>query len=106
MQELHSRVFESNKCLNYIILKKQFGFESYLNNLPNKFKKSLTKFRCRKNLLPFEIGIYYSIPWNDRTCTLCIHDNQGDEYQYLLVCPFYGFPKDITANSHDAKDWM
>ena len=52
MQEWNSHVFESNKCLNYRIFKKQFGFEKYLNNLPNKLKKNLTKFRCRNNLLP------------------------------------------------------
>ena len=54
-----TRVFESNKCLNYRIFKKQFGFETYLNNLPNKPKKSLTKFRCGNNLLPIDIGSYY-----------------------------------------------
>ena len=89
VQEWNSHVFESSKCLNYSILKNKFVFETYLNNLPNKFKKSLTKFRCRNNLLPIEIGSYYNIPRNERTCTLCINDNLGDEYHYLLVCPFF-----------------
>jgi len=89
IQDWHSNMFDSNKCLNYRIFKNKFGIEEYLINLPTKLKKSFTKFRCRNNMLPIESGSHYNIPRAERLCKLCMSNELGDEFHYVLVCPFF-----------------
>ena len=57
-----SDVFESNKCLNYRIFKHTLSTETYLLNLPLKYLRIFSKFRCRNNQLPIETGTRHNIP--------------------------------------------
>ena len=66
-------------------LKKSFGFENYLIQLPFKLRKFMIKFRTRNNKLPVEITRWNNVPLNQRLCELCSTDI-GDEFHYLLTC--------------------
>ena len=88
VQNWHSQIFDSGKCLNYRIFKTEFKCESYILSLPDNFRQTLTKFRCRNHKLPTEIDAYARIDRNKRTCKLCKSADIGDEYHYLLVCDF------------------
>jgi hypothetical protein len=77
------------KALHYSMFKDNFGFEQYLDNLPDNFRIVFTKFRTSNHKLPVEKGRYVNIPREERTCTLCETDTVGDEYHILLECPFF-----------------
>ena len=49
-------IYLNSKCINYRIYKDIFGFEDYLIQLPDNLRVVLTKFRCRNNKMPVEIG--------------------------------------------------
>ena len=46
IQEWHSTVHESSKCLNYRIFKTTFDFKQYFINLPFDLMIAFCKFRC------------------------------------------------------------
>ena len=75
---------ESRKCLNYRIFKTQFGIEPYVLSLPDKFRKTLSKFRCRNVKIPIELGAHQNVPRMERKCTLCNLSELGDEFHYLF----------------------
>ena len=39
--------------------------------------------------MPIVTGRYQNIPVDDRKCTLCEQNDIGDEFHYLLECPFF-----------------
>ena len=95
IQYWHSNTYDYSKCLNYRIYKINFGMEEYLINLPNKLKKAFTKFRCRNNMLPIETGSHHNITRAERLCKLCMKQELGDEFHYILVCPFFQDQREI-----------
>ena len=60
----------------------------YLVDLPDNFRKILTKFRCLNHHLPIERGSNENIPPDLRLCHYCREDI-GDEYHYLLICSHF-----------------
>ncbi len=88
-QNWYASLFDSSKCLNYRMFKEILCFESYLNVLPTKLRNALIRFRCRNNKFPIELGSYLNIPRVERLCTLCNKNDLGDEFHYVLICPFY-----------------
>ena len=46
IQKWHEIISQGGKCTVYRIIKTSFGFESYLNELPDLLRKYFTKFRC------------------------------------------------------------
>jgi hypothetical protein len=89
VQDWHSQIFDSGKCLNYRVFKTEFKCEPYILSLPDNFRHTLTKFRCRNHKLPIEIDAYIGIDRTKRICKLCNSADIGDEYHYLLVCDFF-----------------
>lgn len=89
-QEWYSIVFESHKCINYRMFKTELCFESYFKNLPFNLRKVYIKFRCRNvSKLPVEAGCYLNIQFDERICTKCNLNVIGDEFHYVLICPFF-----------------
>jgi len=64
-------VFNSAKCLNYIIFKCSHGLEKYLLNLPYDLKRALCNFRCLNHRLPIERGRFWGVERDDRVCDIC-----------------------------------
>ena len=86
LQEWSTNVYNSSKCLNYRIFKTSHIFENYLVFLPQKYRKMVTKFRCRNNRMPVEIGSYTGVVRELRFCDKCNEQQLGDEFHYLLYC--------------------
>ena len=73
-------------CSMYRIFKKQFHFEKYLL-LSNSYERTLiSKYRCSNSKLPVYNQIYM---YDTDLCTLCHMGVRGDEYHYILLCPFF-----------------
>ena len=51
----------------------------------------ILKFRTSNHKFPIELGRYTNrrVPYCDRKCTLCTTNDLGDEFHYLLKCPFF-----------------
>ena len=47
---------------------------------------SLTRLRCSNSKLPIYNTIYL---YATQKCTLCNLDALGDEYHYVLICPYF-----------------
>lgn len=49
----------------------------------------MIKFRMSNHNFPVEKGRWENIELADRKCLLCHKNDIGDEFHYLLVCPFF-----------------
>ena len=65
---------------------KQFDFENYLLHLDCRERISLSKKICVNTKLPIYKHIYI---YDSDVCTLCNLNVCGDEYHYVLICPFF-----------------
>ena len=79
----------------YSLFKSDIKFEEYLNILPKSLRFPLIHFRTSNHKFPIEVGRWgqNSVPHADRKCTLCTLNDVGDEMHYLLICPFFKFPR-------------
>ena len=70
----------------YVMVKNNFRYESYLDNI-NKYTTTLTRFRLSCHWLPIERGRYKKpiIPREQRFCTFC-QNCVGNEFHGLLMC--------------------
>ena len=89
IQEWNAKLSESSKGRNYKVFKEQIEFESYLRLLPRQLYIPLIKFRTSNHRLPVEVGRLNGTPYTDRKCTLCDKNDLGDEFHYLLTCPYF-----------------
>lgn len=88
IQNWNEIVQNSPKTLNYRLYKDDVKLEDYFKLLDDKMIIDLCKFRTVNHRLPIE-GRWLNIARNSRTCNLCRQDDIGDEYHYILVCPFF-----------------
>ena len=89
IQKYNSDIGNSPKAINYIMFKHTFQQENYLIDLPPGLWIPLCKFRCRNHRLPVEKFRQNSDDRNLRYCILCHTNEVGDEFHYLLKCPFF-----------------
>ena len=61
-------------------------FENYLLHSNYRDRISLSKLRCANSKLPIYKHIYSH---DSDVCTLCNLNVCGDEYHYVLICPFF-----------------
>ena len=81
---------QSSKCSNYKIYKNEHKLENkYLTLLPPRLLQKLFYFRLSNKRLPIETGRWRGIDHNLRKCNLCNLNLIGDEFHYLLECPFF-----------------
>ena len=73
-------------CKMYRIFFKQLYFENYLLHSNYRDRISLSKLRCANSKLPIYKHIYSH---DSDVCTLCNLNVCGDEYDYVLIYPFF-----------------
>ena len=74
----------------YRKIKKEFGFETYLNIPDFRKRKAITKLRCSDHDLEIEKGRHKKVPREGRFCKLCGNINIETEEHFLAHCEFYG----------------
>ena len=84
VEQWKQNVFNSEKCFNYRLFKKELVLERYLLLLPPALRIPLTRFRVVNHKLPIEKGRYENIPRHERKCTHC--NVLGDEFHFLFQC--------------------
>ena len=101
----------SHKGTFYLTLKPLFGPETYIY-LPEKLSIPLIKFRTSNHFLPVETGRWSNISYDNRKCTLCNFQCIGNEYHYLLVCPYFEKEREMYlhpfyyVNPNDSKFYL
>ena len=85
-QKWYIDLSNSSMCITYKLFKTQLHFEKYLLNPNCKDRINLTKLRCSNSKIPIYSTIYM---YDTQKCTLCNMDALGDEYHYVLICPFF-----------------
>lgn len=88
-QNWNSDIVSSSKCINYRIYKSEFRLENCYINVHDNLMQPLVDFRLCNNHLPIEKGRWLGIDRNDRKCNLCTCNEIGDEFHYLLRCPYF-----------------
>ena len=89
IQEWNAKTSQSSKGRNYNIFKENKEFESYLKLISKQLYSPLIKFRSSNHKLPVEVGRWKNTLYAERKCSLCNKNNIGDEFHYLLICPFF-----------------
>ena len=89
IQQWNSDIDNSPKSNNFRMFKLNFEREIYLSSPPPALWIQLCKFRCRNHKLPVEKFRQNSEDRNLRYCTLCHINEVGDEFHYVLKCPFF-----------------
>ena len=98
IQKWYEIISQGGKCTVSRIFKTSFGFESYLNELPDLVREYFTKFRCQNHRLPIEAGVRSQVLRDMRICQFCETDI-GDEFHYLLCCPNFKEERKHFINS-------
>ena len=75
----------ANVCFVQIIYK-LFDFEKYLLNCNYVERIALSKLRCANIKLPVYNTIFM---YDTDICTLCNLYILGDEYHYIMLCPYF-----------------
>ena len=88
-QTWSEEVFSNGICVNYRIMTGGKQLQEYLTKLPKPYMFSMVKFKTANHKMPIVKGRHLNIDYNERICTLCQLNQIGDEYHYLLVCPFF-----------------
>lgn len=86
LQKWHADMASSTMCKTYKLFKTELVFENYILNLHTKERIALTRFRCANSKLPVYNQIYM---YDSNKCTLCNTNLLGDEYHYILICPYF-----------------
>ena len=79
----------SAKGKNYALYKTNLNPESYLTKLHGAHLINMLKFRTCNHKFPAESGRWNNIEFAERKCELCTKNDIGDNYHYLLICPFF-----------------
>ena len=89
LQDWSSKLDQSSKGVNYRIFKDNINLEKYFLKLPKNLYINLAKLRTGNHRFPCERGRWENIELHDRKCLLCNLQEIGDEFHYILVCPFF-----------------
>ena len=92
LQEWHVMLRDNRLCLNYRLLKEDFGIEHYLKSSDEKIRIPLTKFRTGSHFLPISDKRYLDIDQRN-DCSLCHMNEIGDEYHYVMYCPPFDYQR-------------
>ena len=89
LQKWHWSLQNSQKGKNYNVIKENVELEKYLITVERKYWQSLFKFRTENHKFPVETGRWNNIEHGDRKCNLCTTNDVGDNFHYLMVCPYF-----------------
>ena len=82
----YAEISTSPMCVLYRLYKKLFDFEKYLLNCNYVERIALSKLRCANIKLPVYNTIFM---YETDICTLCNLYILGDEYHYIMICPYF-----------------
>ncbi len=88
LQNWKSEVDRNRLCRVYRLFKTEVCIEQYLLKLDIADRINLCKFRCGNHKLPISECRYQENVSDMKRCTHCDRNDQGDEFHYILVCPF------------------
>ena len=94
---------QSSKAFTYFSFKSEYAIEKYFISLPRTHYLNLFKFRTGNHKLPVEVGRWDDSPLDDRKCSLCTLDEVGDEYHYLLQCPYFKTQRQLYIKPYYAR---
>ena len=80
---------KSSKGLHYALFKANIGLESYLTKLDGANLLNMFKFRTCNHRFPVEVGRCDDTDLDSRKCELCLKNDIGDNFHYLLICPAF-----------------
>ena len=91
-----------SSCILYRSFKPELKLEKYQTLLDNRDRINMFKFRCRNLKIPVVVrGIAESIiPYEERVCTKCTMNVVGDEYHYILQCPFFQYNREQYLDNY------
>ena len=89
LQMWHSSLQNSHKGKTYNIIKQDIALEKYLMTTQRCYWLSLFKFRTENHKFPVETGRWNDTEYAERKCNLCDLNDIGDNFHYLLVCPYF-----------------
>ena len=78
--------FGESKMVFICEYKRNFKFESYIDNLNFDNRKIVAKFRLSNHKLPVEVLRYDKIKTEKRLCPICELKQKGNENHYILDC--------------------
>ena len=73
--------------------KRNFKFESYIDNLNFDNRKIVSRFRLSNHNLPIERLRYDNISREERLCGICDQNLLGNENHYMIWCQNYQLMK-------------
>ena len=82
-----NKSFNESKMEFLCEYKRNFKFETYIDNLNFENRKTVCKFRLSNHKLPIEELRYDNIKRVERLCPICDLKVIGDENHYMLWCP-------------------
>ena len=89
VQTWSTNIMSNELYYNYRLYKNIFCLETYFHKLPENLVKTVVKFRTLNHRLPIQTGRYEGIERSQRICTKCDLNDLGDEFHYLLLCPYF-----------------
>ena len=98
-QNWKSSIENSSKGDNYKLFKQELKFENYLDNLEDKDKFTLCRFRTSNHKLPIEVGRWRRVDRENRFCHLCLGRELGDEFHYLFECSSFANERNLYISS-------
>ena len=96
IQKWELEVRNASKCFYYRHICSSYTMQHYLRKMPPEIWIPLIKLRTANHKLPVEI-YSWSILYRKREkrlCSLCDKEDVGDEYHYIMVCPFFQAARD------------
>lgn len=99
LQNWRSSLNNSSKGKNYNIFKDNIEIESYFRVLPKNLYLNMVRFRTANHKMPIETGRWNNVDVDDRKCNLCDKNIIGDEFHYLLECPFFKRERQIYIHN-------
>ena len=101
-QEWRNEMATKSSCTIYRSYKTVPELETYQTLLDNVDRINMFKFRCRNLKIP--VVVYgedeRNIPYDDRLCTKCTMNVIGDEYHYIIQCPFFQHHRQRLLENH------
>ena len=89
LQAWTAELQSSSKGKHFALFKDNVGCESYITKLNGASLLNMFKFRTCNHRFPVETGRWENIALENRKCELCPKNDIGDNFHYLLTCPFF-----------------
>ena len=90
----------------YKSIKRNFGYENYLDMNKFELRKGIAKLRCSSHTLDIEVGRHNKKPRSERLCKMCNSNDVETEEHFLFKCPRYEEMRkkydltQVTNNNH------